>query len=36
LSALCFDKEKSEKAINKVATEDQTVEDLIKAALKIL
>jgi Holliday junction DNA helicase RuvA len=36
LSALGFDKAKAEKAINKVLTDDQTVEALIKAALKIL
>jgi len=36
LSALGFDKAKSEKAINKVVTDEQTVEELIKAALKIL
>ncbi len=36
LSALGFDKTKSEKAINKVITDEQSVEDLIKAALKIL
>jgi len=36
LSALGFDKAKSEKAINKVLTDDQTVEELIKGALKIL
>jgi len=36
LSALGFDKTKSEKAINKVLTDDQTVEELIKGALKIL
>ena len=36
LSALGFDKPKAEKAINKVVTEDQTVEELIKGALKIL
>jgi Holliday junction DNA helicase RuvA len=36
LSALGFDKTKVEKAINKVITEEQSVEDLIKAALKIL
>jgi Holliday junction DNA helicase RuvA len=36
LAALGFDKTKAEKAINKVVTEDQTVEDLIKGALKIL
>jgi Holliday junction DNA helicase RuvA len=36
LSALGFDKTKAEKAINKVVTDDQSVEDLIKAALKIL
>ncbi len=36
LAALGFDKTKSEKAINKVITDDQTVEDLIKGALKIL
>lgn len=36
LSALGFDKSKAEKAINKVITDDQSVEDLIKATLKIL
>ncbi|MFK8044485.1 MAG: Holliday junction branch migration protein RuvA [Crocinitomicaceae bacterium] len=36
LSALGFDKKKAELAINKVAAEDQTVEDLIKQALRIL
>ena len=36
LSALGFDKIKAEKVINKVATNDQTIEDLIKAALKVL
>lgn len=36
LSALGFDKTKGEKAINKVVADDQSVEDLIKAALKIL
>jgi len=36
LSALGFDKAKAEKAINKVVTDEQTVEDLIKAALRIL
>lgn len=36
LSALGFDKSKAEKAINKVITDEQSVEDLIKAALKIL
>lgn len=36
LSALGFDKTKAEKVINKVVTDDQSVEDLIKAALKVL
>jgi Holliday junction DNA helicase RuvA len=36
LSALGFDKTKAEKAINKVVTDEQSVEELIKAALKIL
>ncbi|HIP35263.1 MAG TPA: Holliday junction branch migration protein RuvA [Crocinitomix sp.] len=36
LSALGFDKSKAEKVINKVITDEQTVEDLIKEALKIL
>ncbi len=36
LSALGFDKTKAEKAINKVVEPDQTVEELIKGALKIL
>ncbi len=36
LSALGFDKKKSEAAINKVVKDDQTVEDLIKEALRIL
>lgn len=36
LSALGFDRKKAEIAINKVVTEDQTVEDLIKQALRIL
>tara|TARA_B100000809_G_scaffold266563_1_gene329923 strand:+ start:2775 stop:3356 length:582 start_codon:yes stop_codon:yes gene_type:complete len=39
LTALCalgFDKSKAETVINKVVTEDQSVEDLIKSALKIL
>lgn len=36
LSALGFDKKKSELAINKVVSDDQTVEDLIKQALRIL
>jgi len=36
LSALGFDKTKAEKAINKVITDDQSVEELIKGALKIL
>ena len=36
LSALGFDKTKAEKAINKVVTDEQSVEDLIKAALRIL
>ncbi len=36
LSALGFDKTKAEKAINKVITDEQSVENLIKAALKIL
>lgn len=36
LSALGFDKKKAEIAINKVASNDQTVEDLIKQALRIL
>jgi Holliday junction DNA helicase RuvA len=36
LSALGFDKTKAEKAINKVITDEQSVEDLIKAALKTL
>lgn len=36
LSALGFDKKKAEIAINKVVTEDQSVEDLIKQALRIL
>jgi len=36
LSALGFDKKKAELAINKVAADDQTVEDLIKQALRIL
>ncbi|MGV6860891.1 MAG: Holliday junction branch migration protein RuvA [Putridiphycobacter sp.] len=36
LSALGFDKTKAEKAVNKVITDDQSVEDLIKAALKVL
>ena len=36
LSALGFDKKKAEQAINKVITDDQSVEDLIKEALRIL
>ncbi len=36
LSALGFDKKKAEMAINKVMTDEQTVEELIKASLKIL
>jgi len=36
LSALGFDKSKAEKAINKVIIDDQSVEGLIKATLKIL
>ncbi|MFK8036740.1 MAG: Holliday junction branch migration protein RuvA [Crocinitomicaceae bacterium] len=36
LSALGFDKKKAEIAINKVVKEDQSVEDLIKQALRIL
>jgi Holliday junction DNA helicase RuvA len=36
LSALGFDKKKAELAINKVVSDDQTVEDLIKQALRIL
>ena len=36
LSALGFDKTKAEKVINKVVTDDQSVEDLIKSALKVL
>ncbi len=36
LSALGFDKKKAELAINKVMTDDQSVEDLIKQALRIL
>ena len=36
LSALGFDKTKAERAINKVITDEQSVEELIKSALKIL
>jgi len=36
LSALGFDKKNAEQAINKVITDDQSVEDLIKEALRIL
>lgn len=36
LLALGFDKKKAEKAIEKVASEDQNVEQLIKEALKVL
>ncbi len=36
LSALGFDKKKAELAIGKVLTDEQSVEDLIKAALRIL
>ena len=36
LSALGFDKKKAEAAINKVIADDQSVEDLIKQALRIL
>ena len=36
LSALGFDKKKAELAINKVVTDEQSVEELIKQALRIL
>lgn len=36
LAALGFDKKKAETAINKVVTDNQTVEELIKQALRIL
>lgn len=36
LLSLGFDKSKAEKAINRIITEDQSVEDIIKQALKVL
>jgi len=36
LLSLGFDKKRAEKAINKVLTDDQSVEDIIKEALKVL
>jgi Holliday junction DNA helicase RuvA len=36
LLALGFDKKRAEKAVAKVITEDQTVEEIIKEALKVL
>lgn len=36
LLSLGFDKVKAEKAINRIITEDQSVEDIIKQALKVL
>jgi Holliday junction DNA helicase RuvA len=34
--ALGFDKKRAEKAINKVLTDEQTIEEIIKDALKVL
>lgn len=36
LLSLGFDKQKAEKAINRILTDDQSVEDIIKQALKVL
>ncbi len=36
LLSLGFDKKRAEKAINKILTDDQTVEEIIKEALKVL
>jgi Holliday junction DNA helicase RuvA len=36
LLSLGFDKSKAEKVINRIITEDQSVEDIIKQALKVL
>jgi len=36
LLALGFDKKRAEKAITKVLTDDQTIEEIIKEALKVL